>query len=180
MRKEYLTVIKLFAEDTTIERDNHTLGLITAPVASWCLLCTAGGSGMCIHCSQSLYIQYHHWTEGRPTPKPATSEWCRWMQPGSTDVPSTTKPAWQLKCQKLPTSTKEAVYRKQLTKTERNSTEGLSGRFNVFGENKAKVETVRPGSKMFFLDHPAVENFFASLREDSAKRQETQPWENNC
>eukprot|EP00978_Attheya_sp_CCMP212_P026383 scaffold86628_cov53-Attheya_sp.AAC.1 len=66
MGKECFTIIKMLAEDTTMKKYNHTLGLITAVVDSFCMLCKAGGGGMCIHCSQALYIQFFHWTEGRP------------------------------------------------------------------------------------------------------------------
>jgi 5'-3' exonuclease len=178
LRKEYLTVIKVLAEDTTMDTHAHTLGLITAVVDSWCLLCKAGGGGMCIHCSQALYIQFFHWTEGRPVAKPGTSNLCRWLQRGSPSKrPTTTKPASDLQCQKLPKSTKEAEYRMAAPNTKRNTTEGMSARYDVFGNNKDKRNAVRPGALMFSKTRPAIQELWAALREANTKQQNREPWE---
>ncbi len=67
--KEYMTALKGVAENTTMEQYGHNLGLLTMVVDSVCMLCKGGGGGMCLHCSQSLFMQLQHWAEGRPVEK---------------------------------------------------------------------------------------------------------------
>ena len=69
---EYSVMMQLMVEPTTMESHGHTLGVVTRVVRSHCVACKAGGD-MCYHKSSLLWMQYNHWGEGRPTPKPATS-----------------------------------------------------------------------------------------------------------
>jgi hypothetical protein len=173
-----MTIVKFLAEDTTVEAHGHTLGLLSSVVASFCVLCKAGSGGMCLHCSQSLYIQLYHWAEGRPVEKPGTSDFCRWVQGGSTaNAPSAIKPSSFLQCQKLPRSTSEAIYRKAATNTKRNATEGNSARYDVFGGDAKKREALGLPSKMFDGDRPAIKNLWAVLRKANTNQTDREPWE---
>ncbi len=70
---EYLVMVQLLVQPTTVESHGHTLGCFTHVMRSYCAACKAG-CGMCYHRASLLWMQYLHWGEGRPTPKPATSE----------------------------------------------------------------------------------------------------------
>ena len=78
---EYLVLMQVMIEETTVESHGHTLGIAVRVMRSYCALCCAG-LGMCNHKSACLWMQHLHWGEGRPTPKPVTSDYCTWI-PGS-------------------------------------------------------------------------------------------------
>ena len=136
---EYLVMMQLMVEPTTMESHGHTLGVVTRVMRSYCAACKAGG-GMCYHRSSLLWMQYNHWGEGRPTPKPATSAYCSWI-PGSGGrgkrTCSSIVPAGKLMIERLPRSETEAK-----SKLERgrnlNLKEGADARYDVFGRDRNK------------------------------------------
>eukprot|EP00978_Attheya_sp_CCMP212_P030656 scaffold113536_cov54-Attheya_sp.AAC.2 len=89
---EYLVLLQLEVQPTTMERDGHSLGRIVRVVQGYCAL--------------------HHWGDGRPAPKPATIENCAWIA-GSRGRRSANvaEPVTYLTCQKLPQTLEEAEER---------------------------------------------------------------------
>lgn len=69
---------------------------------------------MCHHKSACLWTQLLHWGEGRPTPKPPTSDYCPWV-PGSNCKRecSTLLSAAMNTVQKLPKTSSEAKKRQE-------------------------------------------------------------------
>jgi hypothetical protein len=75
---EYLVILELGYEKTTVESHGHELGVITKVLRSWCP-CTAGRS-LCVHRGMALWSQLHHWDDDRPTDKPCTASLCGWVR----------------------------------------------------------------------------------------------------
>ena len=129
---EYFVVMQLRVEPTTVRDHGHTLGRVTHVKRSYCVRCKAG-CGFCYHRAAVLWMQYNHWGEGRPTPKPATSEFCSWV-PGSRAkrTCSTVVPAANLRIERLACSKVEA---KDKLKCDRqnNLCFGVDARYDVFG-----------------------------------------------
>lgn len=81
-RQEYLVMMQLAKIiPTTAKSHGHTLGKCSHIMRHYCAQCVAG-CGICYHHSSTLWMQYMHWGEGRPTPKPCTSDFSGWV-PGS-------------------------------------------------------------------------------------------------
>ena len=76
--EEYLCIVELETERTTMESHGHELGIITRPLRPWCP-CPAG-RGLCVHKGMALWSQLHHWGPGRPTDKPCTASLCGWVR----------------------------------------------------------------------------------------------------
>lgn len=85
---------------------------------------------------------------------------CSFLCRGVARNSKVTDPACLLQYQKLPKSTQEAEYRMQLgEQAKRNTTEGLSGRYDQWGNNPSKrkcLETIT----MFSMECKAVADFF--------------------
>ena len=115
---------------------------------------------MCYHRAAALWMQHLHWGEGRPTPKPATSNFCSWI-PGSRSKRdcSTVQPASKLTVERLPRSNQEAKAKTDAGR-QYNMKEGLDYRYDLFG-NVRKVE--RPDSPEY-TSAPRLANLFAKLR----------------
>ena len=79
--REYLVIVQIAMTPTTDLSRGHTLGLCSHVMRSYCAACKAG-CGMCYHRASLLWMQYLHWGEGRPTPKPSTIDFATWV-PGS-------------------------------------------------------------------------------------------------
>jgi len=111
LRAEYLVMMHLAILPTTHGSHGHTLGLCLRVMRSYCGLCKAG-CGMCIHRAGCLWMQHAHWGEGRPTPKPPTTEFCSWI-PGSKCKRefTTLLPASRASIMQLPGSNEEAKRR---------------------------------------------------------------------
>lgn len=180
LRKEYLTMMKMLVEPTTVAQHGHTLGIASSFMETYCGACPAGASGMCLHISETSFVQYHHWTEGRPTPRPKTDSWCEWTKRGASSWrPSASKPVSALKISKKPTSTEEAVYRSERKEmARRNFTEGLEARYDQWGGNARKRKALGPQSIMFSTKRLALRKFFTSLCRDVQRRRDRRPWEN--
>ena len=120
-----------------VPTDAHELGVITRVMRSYCASCKAGG-GMCYHRASLLWMQYHHWGEGRPTPKPVTSAMCSWI-PGSRPkrTCSSKVPAGKLMIEKLPRSLDEAKAKLERNR-QCNLQSGADARYDVFGGNEKK------------------------------------------
>eukprot|EP00978_Attheya_sp_CCMP212_P011552 scaffold28544_cov78-Attheya_sp.AAC.3 len=65
----FLVLLQLLVASTTLERDGHSLGQFVHVVHGYCTVCCTRTS-LCYHKALVLFMQYHHWSEGRPpTPK---------------------------------------------------------------------------------------------------------------
>eukprot|EP00978_Attheya_sp_CCMP212_P022797 scaffold68574_cov83-Attheya_sp.AAC.1 len=160
-RAEYLVILQLLVEPTNVDRDGHSLGRITRIVQGYCASCCAG-MGLCYHKALVLYMQYHHWGEGRPTPKPATIANCGWIA-GSHGARSAkvTEPASNLACEKLPRTLEDAEERNNKKNRKRNVTSGLSGVYDIYAGNKKKRDLMADPS---FVCTERWAAFFASIR----------------
>ena len=76
--EEYLCIVELETERTTMESHGHELGIVTRPLRSRCP-CPAG-RGLCVHRGMALRSQLHQWGPGRPTDKPYTASLCGWVR----------------------------------------------------------------------------------------------------
>ena len=141
---EYLVLMQLMVIPTTMADDGHTLGRVSRIMRSYCASCKAGG-GMCYHRASLLWMQYNHWGEGRPTPKPSTSAFCSWV-PGSRAkrICSTVVPAGKLTIERLPRSEAEADAKLKRDR-KYNLRLGIDDRYDVFGGNENKKK---------LLEHP--------------------------
>ena len=63
---EYLVMIQLLVQPTTIESHGHTLGIMTHVMRSYCATCKAG-CGMFYHRALLHWMKHLHWGEYRPT-----------------------------------------------------------------------------------------------------------------
>jgi len=61
---EYLNLLRCIVEPTTESSHGHTLGIVTCVDMAYCFFCKAGGTGRCLHISESLFIQLLHWGPG--------------------------------------------------------------------------------------------------------------------
>ena len=131
---EYLVLMQCMVEPTAA----HDLGVITRIMRSYCAACKAG-MGMCYHRALLLWMQYHHWGEGRPTPRPVTSDLCSWI-PGSRAARRTCSsvvPAGKLMIEQMPRSLAEA--KAKLERNRQNNLKmGADARYDVFGGNEKK------------------------------------------
>ena len=158
--KEYLVMAQLMVEPTTDPSHGHTLGLCTRVQRSYCAECKAG-FGMCYHRAGLLWMQMLHWGEGRPTEKPATSDYCSWI-PGSRTqrTCSTIQPAYAAVREKLPTSNAMAA-----AKTKRSQKkamwEGLPATYDIYGGNERKRATLDDPE---YLSKARIEKLFKCLR----------------
>ncbi|KAL3768178.1 hypothetical protein ACHAWO_006548, partial [Cyclotella atomus] len=105
--KEYLVMMQIAIQPTTDVTRGHTLGLCERMMRSYCAFCEAG-CGLCYHRAALLWMQYLHWGEGRPTPKPVTAGFCSWIPGSNSRSCSTIEPAYQSQRMKLPGSSEEA------------------------------------------------------------------------
>ena len=101
--KEYLVIMELEATEPDDVHDGHCLGHFTKVLHSYCLMCSAG-MGDCRHKAQTLWCQYHHWTEDRPEELyPSTIGFCKWARRGAkarvTDISAGIS---GIQCEKLP------------------------------------------------------------------------------
>jgi hypothetical protein len=176
LRQEYLTILKMQVINTSVHDHGHTLGLVGSLLDAFCSVCTAGGSGLCLHTAEACWVQFHHWIEGRPTERPSTIDICEFTNKGKANTSSLMRPVTEMKCIKKPKSIEEANYRKERN-AKRNATEGLSAQFDVFGGDKEKRAKVAHGSMMFDTKRPAIQKLWACLRRDNAQRPNHTPWE---
>lgn len=97
---------------------------------------------MCTHRSGALWMQHIHWGEGRPTPKPATSDFCPWV-PGSNSKRTCTTllPASRTTMQKLPTSNEEAK-RKRDSGHKKNMHAGETARYDWHGGDERILNVI--------------------------------------
>ena len=97
---EYLVMMQIGVHPTTIESHGHTLGVVGHAMHSYCASCKAG-CVMCYHRGLLIWMQYLHFDEGRPTPKPVTISFCSWV-PSSRSKRncSNTNPVSKLKIEK--------------------------------------------------------------------------------
>ena len=97
---------------------------------------------MYYHLGSLLWMQYLHWDEGRPTPKPATTVFCSWI-PGSRSNRKcpTVIPVSHLRIEGLPRLNREV--KAKLNRGQRyNMKKGLDARYNLFGGDGKKWEMV--------------------------------------
>lgn len=129
---EYLVILQLSVEKTTVRSHGHDLGVFMHVMRSYCASCKAG-CGMCYHRAGALHMQHHHWGEGRPTERPATAGWCPWI-PGCRNerVCTTLKPASHTHIEQLPGSNDEAK-KKAERGVKKNMHTGIPTRYDVFG-----------------------------------------------
>jgi len=72
---EYLCIVELSCETTTVESDGHARGRVDNVLRSWCA-CSAGHSRS-MHKGMALWSQLHHcWETGRTTDKSCTAQLC--------------------------------------------------------------------------------------------------------
>jgi len=136
---EYLVMAQLSVIATTEQSNGHTLGLCGHVMRSYCAMCKAG-VGMCYHRGSLLWMQLNHWGEGRPTPKPATVDFCSWV-PGSKRTQrscSVLEPTTKLNIQQLPKSTADAKLMLEKGK-KRGLHEGISAVYDVYGGDNVKT-----------------------------------------
>ena len=138
---EYLVAMQLMVEPTCVASHGHNLGIVTHIMRSYCVSCKAG-SGMCYHRAALLWMQYNHWGEGRPTPKPATSAFCSWV-PGSRArrTCSTVLPAAKQMIERLPRSEAEAKEKLERDR-QYNLKLGVDARYDVFGGDVNKIKLI--------------------------------------
>ena len=135
---EYFVMAQIGVRQTTYASNGHTLGMCTHIMRSYCAQCKAG-CGMCCHKSGALWMQYLHWGEGRPTPKPATASYCSWI-PGSRAprTCSTLLPACRTQMEHLPGSNKEA--QEKLNRgVKKNMFQGMPARYDIYGGDEKKA-----------------------------------------
>jgi len=158
--REYLVMMQLMVERTTVEAHGHTLGLIARVMRSYCAACKAGG-GMCYHRGSLLWMQHLHWGEGRPTPKPATSSYCSWI-PGARSKRkcSTVEPAANMMIEKLPRSNADAQAKLDRGR-KYNLKEGLDARYDVFGGDRKKIELLNNPA---YTSASRIAHLFSQLR----------------
>jgi hypothetical protein len=158
--QQYLVFLVLELEPTKQAEAGHTLGRVVSVLHAYCAYCTAG-LGNCYHCVKALWLQYHHWGEGRTTPRPVTMDFCVWLD-NNRHTYNSKNPIWESRPKRLPTTIEEAE-RRANNKVYRNSTAGVSGRFDpyeTFSTSLAAKDPLR-----FTIDHnPKVAAFFKILR----------------
>ena len=166
---EYLVLMQCMVAPTTVEEHGHELGRMTRVMRSYCASCKAGG-GMCYHRASLLWMQYHHWGEGRPTPKPVTSALCSWI-PGSRAkrTCSSVVPAGKLMIEKLPRSLAEAKAKVERDR-QYNLQLGADARYDVFGGNEKKRKLLEDPA---YTGADRVRHLFTKLR--AAQRHKTNP-----
>lgn len=165
MLNEYLVLAHVRVKATDDGSHGHSLGECTHLMRSYCVGCKAGG-GMCYHRAGLLWMQMLHWGEGRPTPKPATSDFCKWI-PGSNGKRSckTTMPASASVRMKLPESNKDAE-RKIKRGQKRNIWEGVPARYDVFGGDQRIHDLINSKE---YITGEKVQRFFSALRNAQKK-----------
>ena len=83
-------------------------------------------------------MQYLHWGENRPTPKPSTAGFCSWV-PGSRSarICSSLVPACNTQIEKLPGSEAEAKAKLDRN-VQKNMHQGISARYDIYGGDEKK------------------------------------------
>jgi len=135
---EYGVMMQVSVKPTTAASHGHTLGVLNHVMRSYCAVCKAG-CGMCYHRAGLLYMQYLHWGEGRPTPKPATADFCSWI-PGSKAAArkcTRLEPASHIPRQRLPSSNAEAQ-QKLDRGIKKCMHEGIPAKYDVYGGDESK------------------------------------------
>ena len=174
--KEYLTFVRCIVDQTTMSSHGHTLGIVVAVETAYCALCKAGGTGRCIHVSQTLHVQRLHWGPGRKVLKPSTIDLCSWKRRGTGRNSSVMSDASKLMCQNLPRSDAEGAYRLEQDE-KRNATEGLSAKYDQWDGDESKRSKLK-SKMMFSMDRPAVAKFFALNKQANAENyRDPAPWE---
>ncbi|KAL7523537.1 hypothetical protein ACHAWF_000560, partial [Thalassiosira exigua] len=164
LASEYLVMVQVMVQRTTVESHGHTLGIISHMMRSYCAACCAG-CGMCYHRASLLWMQHLHWGEGRPTPKPATSAFCSWIPGGRSERNcSTLEPATKLTIENLPASNAEAQAKLDRGR-KYNLKEGLSASYDIYGGDKKKLDRLNSPA---FASHARLENLFTCLRKSQA------------
>jgi hypothetical protein len=128
---------QIFVQSTTMESHGHTLGMCKFIMRSYCAACKAG-CGLCYHRAGLCWMQYLHWGEGRPTPKPCTAGFCSWV-PGSRSarICSSLVPASSTHIEKLPGSEAEAKAKLERN-VQKNMHQGISARYDIYGGDEKK------------------------------------------
>jgi hypothetical protein len=157
--KQYVVFMVLEVEPTE-QKDGHTLGRIVDVKIAYCPYCTAG-LGNCYHCVKALWLQYHHWGEGRKTDKPVTMDFCVWLK--STQEAYNSKNAiWEVRPTRLPTSLEEAS-RRAKNVVYRNCSAGVSSRYDPWGSNP-KSAKAKKGDRFCVENNPHMDAFLKALR----------------
>ena len=81
-KQQYLVIMELIYKPSDEIEDGHSLGIFVRMGRLYCAGCIAG-QGSCRHRSESLWHQYHHWTEDRlGIDRPSTLGVCGWAPGG--------------------------------------------------------------------------------------------------
>jgi hypothetical protein len=176
--KEYLTLVRCIVDRTTENSHGHSLGIVVAMDIAYCAFCKAGGTGQCIHVSQTLHVQRLHWGPGRKVLKPSTIDLCSWKRRGAGHNSSVMAEASKLMCQNLPKSDAEGAYRMERAQ-KRNATEGLSAKYDQWDGDETKRSKLK-SKIMFSIARPAVATFFAlNQQANAAQYRDPAPWESS-
>lgn len=160
LRAEYLVMMHIAIEPTTYRSHGHVLGRCTHVLRAYCALCKAG-CGMCHHKSACLWTQLLHWGEGRPTPKPPTSDFCAWI-PGSNCKRecSTLSSAATNTYQKLPKTSAEAKKKLESGKV-RTCHEGETARYDWHGNDPDILAALNSEE---YMSSERMKHLFALIR----------------
>lgn len=158
---QYLVLMVMAIEPTTLADDGHTLGRMVSIITSYCAACVAG-LGSCIHCSMCCWQQYHCWGEDRGgVQEPVTMKLCRWSRSSGKQKLSATNPIHTQQLSLLPRTLSEAK-KKIEANAWRNVNEGLGAVYSVYSSNDKKRRAQDPAR--FSLERPAVKRFLKAIR----------------
>jgi 5'-3' exonuclease len=166
---EYLIVMVFGVDRTTQEVDGHTLGRLSHIILSYCAACTAGLGGTCIHCSQTMWTQYHHWGEQRHTPRPVTMAECNWLKPTAKPI-AATRPTFEMAIQKKSRTIAEAEKRATNNEIYRNINHGIDAQYDVYSSAAKRLKAFDPSR--FSFERPVVKAFLKSLWVDNDENEE--------
>ncbi|EJK64607.1 hypothetical protein THAOC_14644, partial [Thalassiosira oceanica] len=160
-RSEYLVLVQILIEPTTIDSHGHTLGICIRIMRSYCAACKAG-CGLCYHRAGLCWMQQLHWGEDRPTPLPATSGFCSWF-PGSQGPRSCSviAPIVETNILQLPKSNEEAKLRLERG-TKKNVNKGIGAKFDIYSGDEEKWATFKTSE---YSSASRIESLFQALKE---------------
>jgi hypothetical protein len=124
----YLVFLVLEVSLTTLAVHGHVMGRIGSVKTSWC--CCTAGYAKCVHKAAGLWMQHHHWGEGRNSEAPSTLSMCAWADGGNKMVMDASRGTSNMSTKRSPKTLEEAKVLKERD-TNRNVLQGM-GRGNIY------------------------------------------------
>ena len=148
----------------TIGHRIYCIGIRSSKLGrTYCTGCIAGKDS-CQHLAETLWHQYHHWTDERlGIDRPSTIDACSWAPGGKALCCDVNRPLSAQQTVKFD-RTLEGQTAKMTRNEKRDCTEGRSGHYEVHWSAKKQ----KPLAGRFSKER--LQGFFQHLREDNEKR----------